>query len=116
MKLKPEKEQKAPGEDGAKSPPTRSSPHLWPQPLPHYHWDKHLGRDEKRVVRKGAEGNEPRGWQEDRKGRGRAGHRQTMEGHSSREARLGLGTLHALCLLKTDIVELSMVLLRLYQN
>ena len=65
---------------------------------------------------KGAEGNEPGGRQEDRKGRGWAGHRQIVEGHSSREAGLGFGTFHALCLLKADTVELSMVLLRLHQN
>lgn len=49
--------------------------------------------------------------------RKRKGRPQTDHGKAIHpgEARLGLGTLHALCLLKTDIVELSMVLLRLYQ-
>ena len=58
----------------------------------------------------------PGAQQEDRKGRGGAGYRQIMEGHSSREAGLGLGTFHSVCLLKADTVELSMVLLRLHQN
>ena len=51
-----EAEEEEAEEDGAKAPPSRSSPHLWPQLLPHYHWDKHLGRGEKGVVRKGGRG------------------------------------------------------------